>query len=128
MIEYKVGEILTVIVLGSQPYGLFVRPENDDKVTGLIHISEISYDFVKDVAKVAEVGEKITAKILDYDKNTLHLKLSMKALQNRTRFKTKIHGQRKNKVDEKELIDFTPLEKKLTEWVNEALKREKEEI
>ena len=39
--DYQVGDIIQVVVVGSQPYGLFVKTLNDDGVTGLIHISEI---------------------------------------------------------------------------------------
>ena len=39
MKDYKIGDIINVIVIGSQPYGLFVRPEDDENTTGLIHIS-----------------------------------------------------------------------------------------
>lgn len=126
MNEYKIGDCIQVIVIGSQPYGLFVYPENDEEVTGLIHISEISYDFVKDVNKVATIGDKINVKILDFNKETKHLKLSIKALTTNRRYRnTKDNLQKRLNIDEKELKDFTPLENKLSEWVNESLKREK---
>ena len=102
--------------------GLFVRPEDDENTTGLIHISEISYDFVKDVKKVADIGEKITAKVLDYDTSNSHLKLSIKALNDRARYKRN-KDNLKIKVESKKLTDFSTLEKNLSMWINETLKR-----
>ena len=83
--DYQVGDIIQVVVVGSQPYGLFVKTLNDDGVTGLIHISEISYGFVKDVRQVAKNNDLLTAKILSFDKESKHLKLSMKACLDRNR-------------------------------------------
>ena len=37
--EYKMGDIIKVEVVGSQPYGLFVKSVDDNTITGLIHIS-----------------------------------------------------------------------------------------
>ena len=122
MKDYKIGDIINVIVIGSQPYGLFVRPEDDENTTGLSHISEISYDFVKDVKKVADIGEKITAKVLDYDTSNSHLKLSIKALNDRARYKRN-KDNLKIKVESKKLTDFSTLEKNLSMWINETLKR-----
>ena len=47
MIEYKIGDIVKVRVTGIERYGIFVSV--DSLYTGLIHISEISSSFVKDV-------------------------------------------------------------------------------
>ena len=47
MDKFKENDVVPVKVTGIQKYGAFV--EIDDKYDGLIHISEISYGFVKDV-------------------------------------------------------------------------------
>ena len=47
--------------------------------TGLIHISEISNDFVKDVSKVAKIDDILYAKVLDVDHKLKHVKC--KAIQ-----------------------------------------------
>ena len=124
--DYQVGDIIQVVVVGSQPYALFVKTLNDDGVTGLIHISEISYGFVKDVRRVAKNNDLLTAKILSFDKESKHLKLSMKACLERNRYQKITLDPKWNKSQHYGLKDFTPLAEKLNEWI--ATELEKEEV
>ena len=124
--DYQVGDIIQVVVVGSQPYGLFVKTLNDDGVIGLIHISEISYGFVKDVRQVAKNNDLLTAKILSFDKESKHLKLSMKACLERNRYQKITLDPKWNKSQHYGLKDFTPLAEKLNEWI--ATELEKEEV
>lgn len=124
--DYQVGDIIQVVVVGSQPYGLFVKTLNDDGVTGLIHISEISYGFVKDVRQVAKNNDLLTAKILSFDKESKHLKLSMKACLEHNRYQKITLDPKWNKSQHYGLKDFTPLAEKLNEWI--ATELEKEEV
>jgi len=57
----KVGEVLTVEVVKICDFGAVVILPN--KKQGLIHISQISDDFVKDVSKYLKVGDKVAARI-----------------------------------------------------------------
>ena len=59
----KVGEVREGVISGIQPYGAFVQLDSGEK--GLIHISEISKGYVKDVAQFLHVGERVRVKILD---------------------------------------------------------------
>ena len=124
--DYQVGDIIQVVVVGSQPYGLFGKTLNEDGVTGLIHISEISYGFVKDVRQVAKNNDLLTAKILSFDKESKHLKLSMKACLERNRYQKITLDPKWNKSQHYGLKDFTPLAEKLNEWI--ATELEKEEV
>ena len=63
--KYEVGEVLTGKVTGIQPYGAFVAL--DENTQGLVHISEITYGFVKDVHDYLKVGDEITVKVLEVD-------------------------------------------------------------
>ena len=55
----QAGDILEGKVTGIKPFGAFVAlPESK---TGLVHISEVSYEFVQDLTAVLEVGR--TAKL-----------------------------------------------------------------
>lgn len=77
--KYEVGEVVTGKVTGIQPYGAFVAL--DDQTQGLVHISEITYGFVKDVSDYLKVGDEILVKILDVDENNEKISLSTRALQ-----------------------------------------------
>ena len=55
--EYKVGMTVYGRVTGIKPYGAFIK--FDDGVTGLIHISEISNGFVKNIDSFMNVDEYV---------------------------------------------------------------------
>lgn len=58
----QVGDIVEGKVTGIKPFGAFVSlPEGK---TGLVHISEISYEFVQDISAVLEDGQTVTVKVL----------------------------------------------------------------
>ena len=76
--KYKVGMVVYGKVTGVKPYGAFVGFE--DGVTGLVHISEISNKFVKDITTFLEVGDYCMLKVIDIDQENAQLRLSYKAL------------------------------------------------
>ena len=116
MKEFKVGEIVKVQVIGFQHYGIFVKLESGE--TGLIHISEISNDFVKDVSRFAKLNDILYAKILDVDNNNKQIKLSIKATQPKVRYKSYNNKQKNNPSNN----DFSQLESRLNYWIIEQLK------
>lgn len=105
----KKGEIILVEVTSFIDYGVFVK--KDDYV-GLIHISEISDRFVKDINLFAKVGDLVSAYVLDVDHETKKMKLSYK----------KCGGKRKIIVPESE-IGFESLKQRLPQWIKEALNK-----
>ena len=85
--DYKVGMTVYGKITGIKPYGAFVR--FDDGVTGLIHISEISNGFVRNIGNFVQVDEYVMVKVIDIDKQHRQLRLSFKALSQNTRRYTK---------------------------------------
>ena len=58
----QVGDIVEGKVTGIKPFGAFVSlPENKN---GLVHISEVSYEFVQDLSAVLEEGQTVQVKVL----------------------------------------------------------------
>ena len=121
MEELRVGEIIKVQVIGTQHYGIFIKCIDDETYTGLIHISEISNDFVKDVSKVAKIDDILYAKVLDIDHKSKHIKLSIKAINPKVRYKTNYVKIK----DEKSFSDFSALESRLNEWIIKQLKEKR---
>ena len=115
MSTIRKGRIVKGTVTGIEPYGAFVSC--DDYYTGLIHISEISHGFVKNINDFVKIGDIISAEILDVDEELGHLKLSIKNID----YKKKLYFKRKQ-IHETEL-GFKTLEYKLPIWINEALKK-----
>ena len=57
MSKIKKGRIIRGTVTGIESYGVFVSC--DDYYTGLIHISEISHGFVKNITDFVHIGDLI---------------------------------------------------------------------
>ena len=117
MSKIRKGRIVRGTISGIESYGAFVSC--DDYYTGLIHISEISHGFVKDITDFVKIGDLIYVEILDVDEELGHLKLSIKNIdyKNRTVLKRK-------RIRETPL-GFKTLEYKLPIWIEESLKKSK---
>jgi polyribonucleotide nucleotidyltransferase len=74
----EVGEVYEGVVDGVVDFGAFV--EIAPGISGLVHVSELSDDYVKDVNDFAKVGEKVKVKIMDIDKKTGKMKFTMKGV------------------------------------------------
>lgn len=74
--KFPVGSVVKGKVERIFPFGAFVSI--DDGVDGLVHISQISHNWVKDANEVFTVGQEIEAKIIGFDEN--RITLSMKEL------------------------------------------------
>ena len=113
--DYKVGMTVYGQISGIKPYGAFVRFSDD--VSGLIHISELSKGFVRNVDHFVKMDEYVMAKVIDVDKHNKQLRLSFKDLsQNTRRYRKKVRfeGLPENKKG------FKTIEEKMPKW----LKRE----
>lgn len=119
MSKIKKGRIVRGIVTGIEPYGVFISC--DDYYTGLIHISEISHSFVKNINDFVKIGDLIFVEILDVDEELGHLKLSIKNIE----YKKDIIVKRKQ-IKETPL-GFNSLEYKLPIWIDESLKKIKKQ-
>lgn len=117
MTKYKKGKIVKGIVTGIESYGIFVS--FDEYYSGLIHISEISHGFVKNITDFVTLGDTIYVEILDVDEETFHLKLSIKNISYK---KSSVHGRKKIKETS---LGFRTLEYKLPIWIKENLEKTK---
>ncbi len=108
----KVGDIVEGQITGIMNYGVFVSLE--DNYVGLIHISEVSNKFVKDLKEKFKVGDLIRVKVLSIDEDKLQVKLSIKKMTESFKYKRKIEEKGRG---------FEPLEEKLSYWINESLKK-----
>lgn len=113
MSKYKKGKIVRGIVSGIESYGAFVTL--DEYYTGLIHISEISHGFVRNITDFIKIGETIYVQILETDEETNHLKLSIKNIE----YKPNIIKKQKKIVETS--TGFRTLAYKLPKWINNSL-------
>jgi len=76
--DYKVGQVVKGEITQIMPFGVFIKV--DDKIDGLIHISELSFDHVTDPAEVVKVGDKLELKVIDIEPESHRFGLSLKAM------------------------------------------------
>ncbi len=114
--KYRNGQIIEGLITGIQPYGAFV--ELEDGVHGLIHISEISDDYVRDIRHFLNQGEKVIAKIIDVGDDHAQLRLSLKALNYSSR-KNRSDKEYKRPLVPKMELGFDTLDKLLPGWIHE---------
>lgn len=111
--KYNKDDILKVKVSAIEPYGIFVNVDNE--YSGLIHISEITGGYIRNINKYIKKGQIVNVKILEVLEDKKQLKLSMKNLR-----KKKIERKRNYLKESKE--GFKPLKENLSKWMNLAQK------
>ena len=76
--KYAEGDIVHGKVVRLVPFGAFVEVE--DGIDGLVHVSQISHEWLENPTSVLTIGEEIDAKILVLDPANKKMTLSIKAL------------------------------------------------
>ena len=80
------GKVVRIV-----PFGAFVEIENG--VDGLVHVSQISHEWLENPTSALTIGEEIDAKILVLDPANKKMTLSVKALLPEPEV-TKVHQRR----------------------------------
>ena len=120
---YQIGELIIGKVTGVKPYALFLTFE--DGTQGLLHISEISDEFIRDIEKYGTFGDEIRVKVLSIDKNNNFLRVSFKQVNPEQRYSTHDNSKKSGPLIISE-DDFAPLKEKLPVWIADTLKKAKE--
>ena len=115
MEKYTKGKIVEGIVTGIESYGIFVSL--DEFYSGLIHISEISNGFVKNIHDYVNIGDTIYVEIIGVNDEECHLSLSIKNID----YKKRSLKNRKKIVETS--LGFRTLAYKLPFWIDESLKK-----
>ncbi|WP_315874643.1 S1 RNA-binding domain-containing protein [Thermocoleostomius sinensis] len=77
--QLEIGQLVEGRVVGIKPFGVFV---DFDGTTGLLHINQISKNYVSSLESVFQVGQPIKALIIDIDESKRRVSLSTKVLEN----------------------------------------------
>ena len=106
----KEGTVVKGRITAIKPYGAFVKI--DDQHTGLIHISEFSDRYVRDITDYVHVGDVIDLKVVARNGDG-KVSLSYKRLHKRKRrYRIRLtHG-------------FKPLKKQLPQWIQHYRKKD----
>lgn len=117
MAKYQKGQIIKGIVSGIENYGIFLKI--DDSYSGLIHISEISDGYIRNIGDYAKIGDGIYAEILEIDNKNYQIRLSIK----------NIYYKSGLKIEKRKIIEtkhgFNTLARYLPYWIDENIKKHK---
>lgn len=122
--NFEVGSIVEGKVTGIKPFGAFVAL--NDEVQGLVHISEVSHSFVKDINDVLKVGDVVQVKVLSVDEDSKKISLSIRQTQEAPAAAPKKERRPapKKQATQDPSKGFNTLEAKLKEWLKESTDRQ----
>ena len=115
MNKIKEKDIIQVKITRIQKYWAFVNVNDSDNYSGLIHISEISYGYVKNINDFINIGDNIYAEVVKIDDDNKKVKLSIKDID------YKRDGMRLKRMAETK-SGFKPLRENLEPWINKKIK------
>ena len=78
-VKYQVGDIVTGKVVSMKPFGAFV--ELEDGLEALVHISNITTKRISKPQDVLELGQEVTAKVVEIDLDKKRIELSIRELE-----------------------------------------------
>ncbi|WP_141433832.1 S1 domain-containing post-transcriptional regulator GSP13 [Bacillus sp. 03113] len=123
--KIEVGSVVNGKVTGIQPYGAFVSL--DESTQGLVHISEVTHGFVKDINDYLKVGDEVSVKVLSVDEKAGKIGLSIRATEEapvqQVEEKAKKPKKRQAVVinnDTDGSQGFNTLKDKLQEWIAQS--------
>lgn len=90
---FQVGDIVEGKITGIKPFGAFVTLP--DHKNGLVHISEVSYEFVQDLSTVLSEGQTVQVKVMNIapdGKIALSIKRTQPAPERSSRPPRREHG------------------------------------
>ncbi|KAJ8530788.1 hypothetical protein K7X08_023669 [Anisodus acutangulus] len=82
--QINVGDTFQARVGSVEDYGAFVHlrfPDGSYHLTGLVHVSEVSWDLVHDVRDILTEGDDVRVKIINIDWEKSRITLSIKQLE-----------------------------------------------
>ncbi|CAH1452911.1 unnamed protein product [Lactuca virosa] len=80
----EIAKTLTARVGSVEDYGAFAHlrfPDGCYHLTGLVHVSEVSWDLVQDVRDILNEGDLVKVKVIGVDRNKSRITLSIKQLE-----------------------------------------------
>ena len=71
----EVGSVIAGTVINVKPYGVFVSVGDNQK--GLVHISQVSDNYIKDINQLIKSGDEVNVKVLDNKDGKISLSIKV---------------------------------------------------
>ncbi len=111
--EVKVGTIVSGTVTKVNPYTALVLLPN--KKSGLVHISQVSHKFIKDINDAVKVDDVVMVKVLSIEEKTNRISLSIKDATEKP-----VQKKFANKKSSKDDVIPGSFEDKLSTWLKSS--------
>jgi len=95
----EVGELVVATVKRIVPYGAYVELDEYGGKEGLIHISEISSSWVRNIRHFVREGQKVVLQVLRVDKARGHIDLSLRRVSKSDRRRRMLEYKRERKAE-----------------------------
>ncbi|MGJ9457471.1 S1 domain-containing post-transcriptional regulator GSP13 [Oceanobacillus sp. CF4.6] len=120
--KFEAGQIIDGKVTGIQPYGAFVALDEENQ--GLVHISEITHGYVKDINEHLTVGDDVKVKVMNVDEARNKVSLSIRATEEAPK-KPAARAKKPQATfqQENDTAGFNTLKDKLQEWIDQSEKK-----
>lgn len=76
--KFPVGSVVKGKVARIMPFGAFI--ELDKHIDGLLHVSNVSWEWLDDINKALKIGDEIEVEVLEFDGEHKRITLSRKSL------------------------------------------------
>lgn len=74
--SYKIGDVVEGEITGVMDFGVFIKfGEQDKKIEGLVHISELSWQLVDDPRNLYQEGDMVQAQVIDVSNGKISLSI-----------------------------------------------------
>ena len=94
----EVGDLVIATVENVMDYGAYVRLDEYDK-KGLLHISEISSSWIRNIRSFVREGQKVVLKVLRVDAEKEHVDLSLRRVTKREKIEKIMSWKRERKAE-----------------------------
>jgi translation initiation factor 2 subunit 1 len=94
-----VGDLAIATVKRVVDYGAYVRLDEYEGIEGLVHISEISTTWVKNIREHVREGQKLVLKVLRVDRERGQVDLSLRRVTGREKTDKMLEWKRSRKAD-----------------------------
>ncbi|OPJ56887.1 S1 domain-containing post-transcriptional regulator GSP13 [Alkalithermobacter paradoxus] len=127
--KFEINSIVTGKIIDIKPFGAFVALDEETK--GLVHISQVSHGFVKDINEHLTIGQEVKVKILSIDESTGKISLSIrdanpesKRPERKPYVKHQDQPKHQNNSNNNNTNNNVCLEDKLKEWLKQSNERQ----